>query len=90
MSERPDHGRLLSRVLGPSDPELTCEECFAEIDRYAELLLAAADADRQVPGMLAHLEGCPACGEDLASLLALLRSRPAADRPEGWSGESRE
>jgi hypothetical protein len=77
-----DRSELLSRVLGPGEPELTCEECFAELDRYAELLLASAEADRRVPGMRAHLEGCPACGEDLASLLALLRSRPGADSPE--------
>jgi hypothetical protein len=26
-----------------------------------------------VPGMAAHLEGCPACREDYESLLALVR-----------------
>jgi hypothetical protein len=88
--DRPDGSRLLSRVLGPAGPELTCEECFAELDRYAELLLAASEADRKVPGMRAHLEGCPACGEDLASLLALLRSGPEADAAGGWSGEDGE
>jgi hypothetical protein len=70
----PDGSRLLSRVLGPARPELTCEECFAELDRYAELLLARGEADRQVPGMRAHLAGCPACDEDLKSLLALLEA----------------
>jgi len=35
---------------------------------------AGRDADAAVPGMLAHLEGCPACAEDHASLLALLDS----------------
>lgn len=88
--ERIDRSRLLSRVLGPAGPEITCEECFAELDRYAELLLAGPEADRRVPGMLAHLEGCPACGEDLASLLALLESRPGVDFPKDWSGKHRE
>ena len=32
----------------------------------------ASDADAAVPGMRAHLEGCPACAEDHASLRALL------------------
>ncbi len=67
-----DTERLLSRVLGPSGPELSCEECFAELDRYAELSLSGADADERVRGMRAHLDGCPACAEDLRSLMELL------------------
>ena len=66
----PDHDRLVARLLGPDGPELTCEQCFDELDRYVELELAGAEADQRVPGMRAHLEGCPACDEDHASLLA--------------------
>ena len=63
---------LLARLLGPADPELTCEECFEELDRYVELELGGRDADATVPGMRPHLEGCPACREDHDSLTALL------------------
>ncbi len=59
---------LLRRLLGPAEPELTCEQCFAKLDRYVELEVAGSDADSEVPGMRAHLEGCPACGEDHTSL----------------------
>jgi anti-sigma factor RsiW len=59
-------------LLGPAGPELTCQECFQHLDRYVDLELAAADADAAIPGMRAHLEGCPACSEDHASLLALV------------------
>jgi hypothetical protein len=65
----------LARVVGPSGPELTCEQCFDELDRYAELELAGRDADAAVPGMRAHLDGCPACHEDHQSLLALIKSQ---------------
>jgi hypothetical protein len=58
----------LGRVLGLAGPELSCEECFAQLDRYVELSLAGESADREVPGMQAHLEGCPACAEDFRSL----------------------
>ena len=68
-----DHDALLARLLGPAGPELTCEECFAQLDRYVELELAGRAADREVPGMRAHLEGCPACDKDHASLLAFMR-----------------
>jgi hypothetical protein len=67
--------RLLGRLLGPDGPELTCERCFEELDRYVELELARADADAAIPGMRAHLEGCPACAEDHESLRALVEER---------------
>jgi len=72
-----DH-TLLSRLLGPPGPELTCDECFALLDVHVEHELAsgAAVADRAVPGMRAHLVGCPACAEDHESLRSLLASKP--------------
>jgi hypothetical protein len=59
-------------LLGPEGPEITCEECFERLDEYVELELAGLDADRRIPGMREHLEGCPACREDHDSLLALV------------------
>ena len=75
---RPAH--LLGRLLGPPGPELTCDECFEQLDRYVELELAGRDADASVPGMRAHLEGCPACSEDHDSLAALLASESEPPR----------
>lgn len=63
---------LIARLTGPAGPELSCEQCFEELDRYVELVLAGKDADRAVPGMRAHLEGCSACAEDRESLQAFL------------------
>jgi anti-sigma factor RsiW len=68
MSEAED---MIRALLGPAGPELTCEQCFEELDRYVEVELAGGDAERVVPGMGAHLEGCPACREEHESLLAL-------------------
>lgn len=75
--DRHGHAERLRRLLGPAGPELTCEQCFDELDRYVELELRddAACAEQAVPGMRAHLEGCPACHEEHASLLAFLTSR---------------
>jgi hypothetical protein len=69
-----DHNRLLQALLGPDGPELGCEECFEQLDRYVDLGLAGRDADAAVPGMRAHLEGCPACREDHDSLRDYVRS----------------
>ena len=62
----------LQRLLGREEPEVSCDECFAQLDRYVELELAGADADEAVPGLRAHLDGCPACREEHESLRALL------------------
>ena len=65
---------LVARMLGPAGPEVSCEECFELLDRYVDLEVAGEDADARLPGMRAHLQGCPACHEDHESLLALVKS----------------
>lgn len=64
--------RLL-RLVGPGEPELSCDECFEHLDEYIDVQLSGGDADRAVPRMAAHLAGCPACAtehDDLRDFLA--------------------
>lgn len=80
MTEQNESERVVARVLGPEGPEVSCETCFEELDRYVELELAGVDADAAIPGLRAHLEGCPACHDDHESLLSLVASdAPAAE-----------
>jgi hypothetical protein len=65
----------LGRALGPGRPEVTCDECFDLLDSYVELELGESDADARLPGMQAHLEGCPACREEHDLLLAYVSDR---------------
>lgn len=77
----------LTRLLGPGRPELSCEACFEALDRYVEAEVGDVDADVAVPGMRAHLAGCPACAEDYASLLALVTAEPSGtERRSRWDG----
>jgi hypothetical protein len=69
MSKRDDS---LERLLGPTGPDIGCEECFERLDEYVEAELAGSDAEAVVPGMGAHLDGCPACRDEHQSLVALL------------------
>lgn len=68
VRRQPSAARLKAGLLGPAEPEVSCEECFEQLDRYVELALAGQDAERAVPGMRAHLAGCPACRDDYESL----------------------
>ena len=69
MTERNER---LERLLGPPGPDIGCEECFERLDEYVELELGGQDAEARVPGMRAHLSGCPACRDEHDSLMALL------------------
>ena len=59
---------FVSRLLGPDGPEIGCDECFERLDVYVE----ADDPEAAVPGMAAHLAGCPACREEYESLKQLV------------------
>ena len=77
MTERPELRQALGRLLGPKEPEVGCDECFALLDQYVELELSGKDADAAIPGLRAHLEGCPACREEHESLRALVGGEQA-------------
>ena len=77
MTDRPDLKQVLGRLLGPAAQEVGCEVCFVELDRYVELEIAGEDAYAAVPGLRAHLDGCPACREEHESLYALVSGEQA-------------
>jgi hypothetical protein len=68
-----DHDELVARLLGPGEPELSCEQCFDLLDQYVDAEVAGGDPDALVPGMRAHLRGCSACREDHESLRDFVR-----------------
>ena len=70
---RPHDNAAVARLLGPAGPEILCDECFEQLDVYVDAELGHADPDAAVPGMRAHLDGCPACSEEYESLRALVR-----------------
>jgi hypothetical protein len=63
-----DGQEAMEHILGPTGEEVSCERCFELLDEYVELELAGEDADARLPGLRAHLDGCPACREDHESL----------------------
>jgi hypothetical protein len=78
--DKPANDKILKRLLGPANPELLCDECFEKLDEYVELELRGREADADIPGMRAHLEGCPACHDDYESLRDLVQSGEPNDQ----------
>jgi hypothetical protein len=67
-----DAKHAIGRLLGPAEPEATCDECFAQLDVYVDREVLQGDAEAAMPALAAHLRGCPACAEDHESLRALV------------------
>jgi hypothetical protein len=51
--------RALWQLLLESPSDLTCDECFAVVEYYAELL--AKGSTDLLPEVIEHLKGCPNC-----------------------------
>ena len=69
----------LERLTLAAEPWLSCDECFEQVDRYVERLLAGGPDT--FPGMHAHLRACAACAEEARSLV-LLAAADAGQDPE--------
>ena len=81
MSPQDPTRDVILRLLGPGEAEVSCEECFELLDLYVDLELAGEDADARLPGMRAHLQGCPACHEDHESLRELVATSDGRTTP---------
>ncbi|MDQ7030844.1 MAG: hypothetical protein Q9O62_14250 [Ardenticatenia bacterium] len=64
---------LVEGVLATEETELSCDECFEELDRFAELVLAGREIPEAMRLVQAHLERCGDCREEFEALLAALR-----------------
>ena len=66
--------RLAEQISRTKDIELTCDEAFELLDRYAELVAEGIDPEPILPQVQQHLSMCKACVEEFDALLATLKS----------------
>lgn len=59
-------------LLRDTTPWLSCEQCFEQMDAYAEAVASGNDAHDVA--LERHLSACPACREEAQSLIDLLRA----------------
>jgi hypothetical protein len=65
----------LDRFLLTDPRDVGCAEAMELLHVYAEVAAADAPAaEQRYPGIAAHLQACGPCVDDLAGLLASLRS----------------
>ena len=76
--------RPLWQLLLENPSDLTCDECFAVMEYYAELL--AKGSTDLLPEVIEHLKGCPNCEaryrEALRHLIASQSETSTASPPD--------
>jgi hypothetical protein len=65
---------LLKMIRDTKDVELTCPECLAEMDRYAQSTLDEEPLDRILELVREHLAACPACESEFQLILDTLKA----------------
>jgi hypothetical protein len=66
--------KLAQAVSATERDEIGCEECFAELDRFVELVREGRPAEDVMPRVQAHLERCGDCREEYEALLEALEA----------------
>jgi hypothetical protein len=64
----------LDRFLRTDPRDVGCEQAMAVLHVYAEAVAAGEDVAQRFPGVLAHLESCGPCAEDVDGVLAAIRA----------------
>jgi hypothetical protein len=66
--------QMMHRIITTRTDEIGCDECFEQVDRFAEMLLDGRDAAEALPLVQDHLDRCGDCHEELEALLEALRA----------------
>lgn len=69
-----DLGKLARALDMTREEELSCDECFKELDRFVEMELAGLNAAAAMPLVQDHLDKCGDCREEYEALLGVLRA----------------
>lgn len=65
--------QVLQAVIQTEPEEIGCKECFAELDRFVELMRAGKPAEEIMPLVKEHLERCGDCREEYRALRVALQ-----------------
>jgi hypothetical protein len=71
--------KVLKTLAITQEEEMTCGECYEEIDQYVEMLREGKTAAEVMPLVKHHITLCPPCREEFEALLEALK---AADESE--------
>ena len=76
--------QMVQMVAATRPDEIGCDECFEQLDRFAEEVLTGKNAAEAMPLVQDHLDRCGDCREEFEALLAALRSTTYSPRPDSY------
>lgn len=65
--------KLLSMVAMTHGGEIGCDDCFNEINEFAEMELLGKSPEKAMPLVREHLDNCGECREEYQALLDALK-----------------
>ncbi len=66
--------KMVQAVSMTKPDEIGCDECFDQVDQFAEMELQGKDAAEALPLIQDHLERCGGCREEFEALLDALKA----------------
>ena len=69
MLNRSDLKKLVRAVAETRETEIGCDQCFEQMDRFAEIEFSGSDAARAMLLVHDHLRKCEDCHEQYEALL---------------------
>ena len=73
MLKRGDVLILVRAVAKTHETEIGCDECFEQLDLFAETAISGEEASAAMPLVGDHLDKCPDCRSEFEALLTALR-----------------
>jgi hypothetical protein len=73
MLKRGDVTKLVRIVAETHETEIGCDECFEQLDSFAEISVSGAEASFAMPLVGDHVDKCADCRSKFEALLRALR-----------------
>lgn len=68
--------KLILMIEKTQEVELSCDDVYALLDQYTELVNRGGDAKELMPLVDHHIDICPDCREEFDALLRVLKATP--------------
>lgn len=65
---------MIRNISDTLDHEITCDECFEQLDVFAEQVLLGKNPSETIPLVQDHLSKCKDCREEFEALLKALKA----------------